>query len=61
MDEIEKTNDDIDVYKSVFIGSNTKRFNFNTFRMPLNILSAIYNAEIYLKDAEISHWKIEKK
>ena len=55
MDEIEKTNDDIDVYKSVFIGSNTKRFNFNTFRMPLNILSAIYNAEIYLKDAEISH------
>ena len=61
MDEIEETNDDIDVYKSVFIGSNKKKINFNTFRMPLNFVSAIYNGEISLKETEISQRKIEKK
>ena len=61
MDEIEETNDDIDVYKSVFIGRNKKKINFNTFRMPLNFLSAIYNGEISLKETEISQRKIEKK
>ena len=60
MDEIEEANDDIDIYKLVFIGSN-KKTNFNTFRMPLNFLSAIYNGEISLKEAEISQRKIEKK
>ena len=29
--------------------------------MPLNFLSAIYNGEISLKEAEISQRKIEKK
>ena len=32
-----------------------------TFRMPLHFLSAIYNVEISLKEAEISQRKIEKK
>ena len=29
------------------------KFNFNIFKMPLNFLSAIYNGEITLKEAEI--------
>ena len=61
MDEIEETNDDIDIYELVFIGSDKTKFNFNTFRMPLNFVSAIYNGEISLKEAEISERKIEKK
>ena len=28
------------------------RFDFNTFNKPLNFISAIYNGEISLKDAE---------
>ena len=52
MDEIEEVNDDIDIYKLVFIGSNKEKFNFNTFNMPLNFLSNIYNGKISLKDAE---------
>ena len=46
IDEIKDGDDDINIYKLVFIGSNKKKFNFNTFRMPLNFLSAIYNGEI---------------
>ena len=60
MDEIEETNDHIDIYMLVFIGSNKKKFNFNTFRMPLNFLSAIYG-EISLKEAGLFQRKIEKK
>ena len=41
MDEKEDENDDIDIHKLAFIGSNKEKFNFNTFRMPLNFLSAI--------------------
>ena len=52
MYEIEEENDDIDIYKLDFIGSDREKFNFNTFRMPLNFLSAIYNGEISLKEAE---------
>ena len=52
MDEIEEVNDDIDIYKLVFIGSNKEKFNFNTFNIPLNFLSAIYNSNISLKEAE---------
>ena len=61
MHEIEDPNDDIDIHKFVFIGSNKDKFNFNTFRMPLDFLSAVYNDEISLKEAEISQKKIEKK
>ena len=61
MDEIKEPNDEIDIYKLVFSGSNKKEFNFNTFRMPLNFLSAIYNGEISLKESEIPQRKIEKK
>ena len=61
MDEIENDNDDIDIYKLAFIGSNREQFNFNTFRMPLNFLSAIYNGEISLKEAEFEQREIEKE
>ena len=50
MDEIEEVNHDINIYMLVFIGSNKEKSNFNTFRMPLNFLSAIYNGGISLKE-----------
>ena len=46
MDEIEDANDDIDNDKLLFIGSNRGNCNFNTFRMPSNFLSSIYNGQI---------------
>ena len=58
MDEMKDINDDINIYMLVFIGSNKENFNFNTFRMPLNFLSAIYNGKISLKEVEISQKKI---
>ena len=61
MGEIEEINDGINIHIFVFIDSNKENFNFNTFRMPLNFLSAIYNGEILLKEAEISQKKLEKK
>ena len=61
MDETEEANDDIDIYKLLFIRSDKKTFNFNTFMMPLKFISAIYNGEISLKEAKISQRKIEKK
>ena len=61
MDEIEEVNDDKYIHILVFIGSNKKKFNFNTSRMLLNFLSAIYNGEISLKEAEFFQRKIEKK
>ena len=59
MDEIQDAEDDIEIYKLVFIDS--KIFNFNTFRMPLNFLSAIYNVKVSLKEGEISQKNLEKK
>ena len=38
VDEIEDPDNDIDINKLAFIGSNKENFNFNTFRMPLNFL-----------------------
>ena len=61
MYEIEEENDDIDIYKLDFIGSDREKFNFNTFRMPLNFLSAIYNGEISLKEAEFKQRDLEKE
>ena len=46
MDEIEKHDDDIDINKIAFIGSDREKFTFNTFDMPLNFLSNIYNGKI---------------
>ena len=46
MDEVEEVNNDIDIYKLPFIGSNQENFNFNTFRMSLNFLSDIYKGKI---------------
>ena len=57
MGEIEETNDEIDIYKLVFIGSNKETFNFNKFRMLLNFLSAIYNGEISSKKQNLSKEK----
>ena len=61
MDKIEDADDDIDVYKLVFIGSNKEKFNFNTFNMPLNFLSYIYNGKISLKEAGFKQKDLEKK
>ena len=38
-----------------------KKNNFNTFRMPLNFISDIYNGKISLKEAEFFQRKLEKK
>ena len=61
MDEIEDADDDIDNGKLLFIGSNKENFNFNTFRKPLNFISAIYNSEISLDKAEFKQRDLEKK
>ena len=60
MDGLEKVNDDIDIYKLVFIGSNKEKFNFNNFDMPLNVLLNIYNGKISLKQAECKQRNSEK-
>ena len=61
MDEIEEVDENIDIYNLAFIGSNKGKFNFNTFRMPLNFLSDIYNGKISLEEAEFAQREIEKK
>ena len=61
MDEIEEVNSVIDIHKLLFIGSNKEKFNFNTFRMPLNFLSDIYNGKISLKEAEFKQMDLEVK
>ena len=53
MDKIEDAGDDIDDDKCLFIGSNKEKFNFNTFRKPLNFISAISNGDISLNNAEL--------
>ena len=61
MDEIKDADDDIDDGKLLFIDSNKKTFDFNTFDMPLKFLLNIYNAKISLKEAEFVQREIEKK
>ena len=61
MDETEEVNNDIDIYKLAFIGSNQENFNFNTFSTPLNVLSGIYNGKIALNNAEFKQRNLEKK
>ena len=60
MDEIEDADDDNDNDELAFIGNNKENFNFNTFRKPLNFISAIYNGEISLKEAEFKQRDLEK-
>ena len=60
MDEIEEVNDDIDIYKLVFTGSNKEKFHLNTFTMPLNFLSDIYNGKISLKEARFKQRDLKK-
>ena len=38
-----------------------KNLTFNTFDMPLNFLSDIYNGKISLKEAEVEQRNLEKK
>ena len=61
MDEIEGINGDIDINKLVFIGSDREKFNFNTFRMPLNFLQDKKKKKISLKKAEFEQRGLEKK
>ena len=62
MDEIEEDDDDdIDINKLAFNGSNQEKFNFSTFRMPLNFIQDIYNENISLKEAEFEQRDLEKK
>ena len=53
LDEIKDADNNIDIYKLVFIGSNKEKFNFSIFRMPLDFFLVIYNGEITLKEGEI--------
>ena len=50
-DEIKDADNNIDIYKLVFPGSNREKFSFNLFRKPLNFISVIYHGEISLKEA----------
>ena len=59
MDEIEDDDDDIAINKLAFIGSNKEKFNFNTLRMSLNLLSDIYNGKISLNEAEFKQKDLE--
>ena len=61
IDEIEEDDNDIDINKLAFIGSDREKFNFNIFRMPLNFLQDIYNREISLKEAKFKQRDLEKK
>ena len=61
IDETEDADNDIDPKDLLFIDRNRKNFNFNIFGMSLSFLSAIYNGEMSLKEAEISQRKLEKK
>ena len=61
MYEIKDADDDIDDGELLFIGSNNKNFNFNTFYKPLNFILAIYNRQISLKEAEFKQRNLEKK
>ena len=45
----------------LLIGSNKKKFNFNTFNKPLNFILAIYNGKISLKEAEFKQRNLEEK
>ena len=53
MEEIKEAANNIDKRKLIFTGSNREKFNFNIFRRPVDFLSAIYNGEISLKEAQI--------
>ena len=61
MHEIKDNDVDIDINKLDFIGSDREKFNFNTFNIPLNFLSDIYNGKISLKEAEFKQRDLEKK
>ena len=51
----------ISMMASFYLLVVTKKINFNTFRKPLNFISAIYSGNISLKDAEFFQKNLEKK
>ena len=57
MNEIEDADDDINNDMFIFIDSNQEKLNFNTFKMPLNFISDIYNGKMLLKEAEFKQKK----
>ena len=59
IDEIEDEGDDIGINKLAFVVSDRKTLTL--FRMPLNFLSAIYNGEISLIEAEFKQIHLEKE
>ena len=62
MDKIEDADDDIDDDKLPSIDSNKKKKTLTLLNLkPLNVISAIYNGEISLKEAEFSQKNLEKK
>ena len=61
MHGIEDAGDSIDDGKRYFIGSNKEEFNLNTFKKLLSYISAIYNGENSLKEAEFNQRDLEKK
>ena len=61
MHKMDDADDDIDDGKLLFIGSNKEKCNFYTFRKSLNFISAIYNGEISLKEAQLFQKKLESK
>ena len=60
MDEIENADNDIDDDNLFFIRSNKEKLDFNTFKKPLNVILAIYNGEISLKEAEFKQRDFKK-
>ena len=58
MDQIEDVDNDIDKYKLAFVAI---KFNFNTLRIPLTFLSAIYNGEISISRGKVFSKKIGGK
>ena len=46
---------------SFFLLVVIKKINFNTFKKPLNVISAVYNGEISLNEAKFSQKNLEKK
>ena len=59
-DELKDVEKDLDKEKVIFVGSNREKFNFSTFKSPLDFLLNIYQGEITLKEAEFFSRKFKK-
>ena len=59
-DKLRDVEKDLDKEKLIFVGSNWEKFNFSTFKGPLDFLLDIYHGEITLKEAEFFSRKFKK-